>query len=323
MGATPIVFGRDGGLTKVDLLCQRIERRVMQAGNSIGGAISQDGRLVAVENYTPGGVKVFSADTLELLADIPAEYAEGKRAKVVGLADAPGNRFVFSLFEAGEIWVADLERSAPARDRAVSRTSARSPTTRWSRRTGATTSPACSAKMGWRCSTCGIPNAACGASSTATAAARRSCRCTRCRTCEGWALAGRHAYLPAIGRHEVLVVDTATLDRGGAHPGRGAAGVRHGAPGRPAGVGQLRPAGQRHGAGDRHGDAAPSSTTLKPGKAVLHLEFTPRGEAVWISARDDDRVIVYDTATFAPLAEIPADKPSGIFFTARAFRIGL
>ena len=58
--------------------------------------------------------------------------------------------------------------------------------------------------------------------------------------------------------------------------------------------------------------------TLKPGKAVLHMEFTPRGEAVWISARDDDRVVVYDTATFARLAELPAQSPSGIFFTWRA-----
>ena len=37
--------------------------------------------------------------------------------------------------------------------------------------------------------------------------------------------------------------------------------------------------------------------TLKPGKAVLHLEFTPRGEAVWISVRDEDRIDIYDTAT--------------------------
>jgi protein NirF len=63
--------------------------------------------------------------------------------------------------------------------------------------------------------------------------------------------------------------------------------------------------------------------SLSPGKAVLHLEFTPRGEQVWISARDDDRVRVYDTTTFVPLAELPADKPSGIFFTARAFKMGL
>lgn len=38
------VFGRDGGLTKVDLLARRIVKRVIQSGNSIGGAISQDGR---------------------------------------------------------------------------------------------------------------------------------------------------------------------------------------------------------------------------------------------------------------------------------------
>ena len=30
------VFGRDGGLTKVDLLRQRIDKRVIQGGNSIG-----------------------------------------------------------------------------------------------------------------------------------------------------------------------------------------------------------------------------------------------------------------------------------------------
>ena len=32
------------------------------------------------------------------------------------------------------------------------------------------------------------------------------------------------------------------------------------------------------------------------------MEFTARGEEVWISARDDNRVMVYDTATFTPLA---------------------
>src|SRR5512145_1985396 len=117
-GRFAYVFGRDGGLSKVDLLCRRVERRVVQAGNSIGGAISQDGRLVAVANYTPGGVKVFAADTLELLAEIPSEYAAGKRAKVVGLEDATGARFVFSLFEAGEIWMADL---ADPRNPAVTR----------------------------------------------------------------------------------------------------------------------------------------------------------------------------------------------------------
>jgi protein NirF len=63
--------------------------------------------------------------------------------------------------------------------------------------------------------------------------------------------------------------------------------------------------------------------TLKPGKAVLHMEFEPRGEQVWISARDDDIVSVYDTETFERVATLPAGKPSGIFLTARAHRTGL
>ena len=62
--------------------------------------------------------------------------------------------------------------------------------------------------------------------------------------------------------------------------------------------------------------------TLEPGKAVLHLEFTPRGEAVWISARDDNKVLIYDTATFNLLGELPVEAPSGIFFTSRAQRTG-
>ena len=69
------IFGRDGGLTKIDLLEARIVKRVMQAGNSIGGSISQDGRIVVAQNYTPGGIKAFDAETLDLLSEVPAEYA--------------------------------------------------------------------------------------------------------------------------------------------------------------------------------------------------------------------------------------------------------
>jgi protein NirF len=53
-GRYAYVFGRDGGLSQVDLLAGEVTRRVVQAGNSIGGAISQNGRLVAVSNYDPG-----------------------------------------------------------------------------------------------------------------------------------------------------------------------------------------------------------------------------------------------------------------------------
>ena len=65
------------------------------------------------------------------------------------------------------------------------------------------------------------------------------------------------------------------------------------------------------------------TATLEPGRAVLHMEFTPRGEAVWISSRDANRVSVIDTQRFATLATLQVDAPSGVFFTSRAARIGL
>ena len=83
------VFGRDGGLTKVDMLTSTIARRIVQAGNSIGGAISDDGALIAVSNYEPGGVKVFDARTLDPVANIPAIGEGGKASKTVGLVDLP------------------------------------------------------------------------------------------------------------------------------------------------------------------------------------------------------------------------------------------
>ena len=96
----------------------------MQAGNAIGGAISDDGRLVAVSNYEPGGVRVFDADTLAPVADIPTG------SKALGLVDVPGRRFVFSLWDAGETWIADFS-GAGAGDHPHRRASAPTPTTAW------------------------------------------------------------------------------------------------------------------------------------------------------------------------------------------------
>jgi protein NirF len=63
--------------------------------------------------------------------------------------------------------------------------------------------------------------------------------------------------------------------------------------------------------------------TLKPGKGVLHMEFEPRGEEVWASVRDENRVMVFDTDTFGIMAQMDAARPSGIFLTARAHQTGL
>jgi protein NirF len=315
------VFGRDGGLTKVDLLCRRIAARVVQAGNSIGGAISQDGRLVAVANYAPGGVKVFSGDTLELVADIPAEYAPGKRAKVVGLEDAANGRFVFSLFEAGEIWLADLSdprKPAITRFKGIGREpydALVTPDGRWYI-AGLFGEDGLALLDLWH------PERGAKRILDGYGRGEEKLPVYKMPHLEGWAMAGRHAYLPAIGRHEVLVVDTDTWTEVGRIPVAGQPVFVMARPdGRQVWVNFALPHNDTVQVIDTESHAV--LRTLEPGKAVLHLEFTPRGEAVWISARDDDRVVVYDTASFAQLAQVPADKPSGIFFTARAFRIGL
>jgi protein NirF len=320
-GRYAFVFGRDGGLTKVDLLCRRIAARVVQAGNSIGGAISQDGRLVAVANYSPGGVKVFSAETLELLTDIPAEYAPDKRAKVVGLEDAANGRFAFSLFEAGEIWLADLSdprRPAITRFKDVGREpydALVTPDGRWYI-AGLFGEDGLALLDLWH------PERGVKRILDGYGRGGEKLPVYKMPHLEGWALAGRHAYLPAIGRHEVLVLDTGTWSEVGRIPVAGQPVFVMARPdGRQVWVNFALPHNDTVQVIDTETRAV--LRTLTPGKAVLHLEFTARGEAVWISARDDDRVLVYDTASFALLAQLPADKPSGIFFTARAFRIGL
>jgi protein NirF len=138
---------------------------------------------------------------------------------------------------------------------------------------------------------------------------------------EGWGAAGEHLLLPAVGRYEVLVVDKRSWREVG----------RIACTGQPVFV-VVRPDGREAWvsfAHPRNGEVQildlerlAVAATLTPGRAVLHLEFTPRGEQVWLSARDDDRVIVMDTRRREVLASLSADKPSGIFSTARAHRIG-
>ena len=315
------VFGRDGGLTKVDLLSGKVDKRILQSGNSIGGAISQDGKLVAVSNYTPGGVKVFDAQSLELVADIPAEYEPGKRSRVVGLVDAPGNLFVFSLYDANQIWIADMSDAGKpviTRYKDIGKApydALITPDGRyyiaglfgddsmalldlWHPQAGVKTILAGYAKHDEKLPVYKMPHL------------------------EGWALAGRQAFVPAVGQHKVLVIDTddwSLKDSIDVH-------------GQPVFV-MVRPDSRQVWVNFAHPDndtlqiidveSHKVIKTLKPGKAVLHMEFTPRGEKIWVSVRDDDRVLVYDTKTFELLGELPASKPSGIFFTSRAHRIGL
>ena len=318
-GGRAYVFGRDGALTKVNLITGRIEGRVMQAGNSIGGAISTDGTLVVAQNYQPGGVKVFDARTLEPLADIPA-VVDGKASRVVGLADIPRNRFIFSLFDAGQIWIADLvDPRKPQLTKFAN--IGKQPYDALVSPDGRTYIAGLFGEDGLAKMDLWAPQPRVERILPNYGRGEQPLPVFKTPHLRGWSIAGKHAYLPAIGRHEVLIVDTDTWKEVG----------RIKVAGQPVFV-MARPDGRQVWVNF----AVPDYDTvqvidtqtrqivhsLKPGKAVLHMEFTPRGDAVWISARDDHKVVVVDTQSFKTLAELPARSPSGIFFTSRAARTG-
>ncbi len=308
------VFGRDGGLTKVDIVTQSVAARVIQAGNSIGGAISDDGRLVAVSNYEPGGVRVFDAETLNMVADIPTG------SKTIGLVDAPGRRFVFTLWDEGETWIADLSGETPAITRIG----------------GIGEYPYDALITGdGRTYVAGLFGEDGLTALDLWAETPRPVRVLpgygrgdeplpvyKMPHLEGWALAGGEFVLPAVGHHEVLWVDAATFAETGRTRTHGQPVFAMSRPdGRQVWVNFAHPLNDRVQIIDTLTKKVVHELT--PGAAVLHMEFTARGHEVWVSVRDAGKVVIYDTRTFEALAEIEAVSPSGIFFTARAHRTGL
>ncbi|MCB1455564.1 MAG: protein nirF [Nitratireductor sp.] len=308
------VFGRDGGLTKVDMLKQEITGRTIQAGNSIGGAISDDGKLVAVSNYTPGGVKVFDSRTLELVADIPAP------GKTIGLADLPGRRFIWAVWDSGEAYLGDFSGDKPVITNlgpvgknpfdavvtddahtylvglfgekgvtAIDLWKDKPEPVRFLKDYGKTSEDLPVYKM---------PHL------------------------QGWAFTEGQFVLPAVGQHELLWVNRETLQEVARTPVHGQPVFIIAQPASPyVWVNFATPLNGVVQVIDSRSHEVVA--TLEPGKAVLHMEFAPRGAEVWVSVRDDNKVVIYDTRTREKLGEFPAQSPSGIFFTARAHQPGL
>ena len=318
-GRYAFIFGRDGGLTKVDLLEARIVKRVMQAGNSIGGSISQNGRVVVAQNYTPGGIKAFDADTLELLSEVPAEYAPGKFSKVVGLADLSGNRFGYALFDGGEIWVSDF--TDPKHPKTQRYPAGVQPYDGLVTPDGRFYMAGLFGEDGVALLDTWQPELGARKILENYGRGQEKLPVFKMPHLRGWSVAQGKAYLPAIGRHEVLVVDVGNWREVG----------RIKVKGQPVFV-MARPDGRQIWVNYAFPDnswvevidtlTGKIVQTLEPGKAILHMEFTPRGEHVWLSARDDNKVLIYDTASFAKVGEFAAQAPSGIFFTSRANRTG-
>ena len=317
------IFGRDGGLTKVDLLTGSIVKRVIQSGNSIGGAISQDGRWIAAANYVPGGVKIFDSETLEQVAEIPA-YSEDTKAlsRVVGLEDSFGNRFAFSLFDAGEIWLMDLSEDPRHPKLTKFRNIGNQPYDALITGDGRWYVAGLYGEDGVAVLDMWHPERGVKRALPEYGKGEQKLPVYKMPHLETWAASGNLAFIPGVGRHEVVLVDLATWKLVDRIP----------VAGQPVFV-MSDPSGRRLWVNFAFPDYDTIQVidvesrqiihTMKPGRAVLHMEFTPRGEQVWVSVRDANRVDIYDTETFKKIGELPANAPSGIFFSSRAHRFGL
>lgn len=315
------VFGRDGGLSKIDILTGKLTARTLQSGNSIGGAISQDGKLVAVSNYEPGGVRIFDSASLKPVADIPADFGGESPSKVVGLVDAPGNKFVFSLWDAGEIWVADMAKPGQPQIRKF-KNIGKQPYDALITPDGRYYIAGLFGEDGMALLDLWNLDAGVRRILPDYGKGEQKLPVYKMPHLEGWAVAGDKAFVPAVGHHQVLVIDSHSWKEIG----------RIAVHGQPVFV-MARPDGRQVWVNFAFPDndtvqvidtqTLQLMKTLKPGKGVLHMEFEPRGEEVWVSVRDRDLLHVYDTGSFELLRELPALKPSGIFLTARAHRIGL
>jgi protein NirF len=265
---------------------------------------------------------VFDADTLKLVADIPAAYGEQKQqSKVVGLVDAPGQKFVFSLYDAGEIWIADFSQGdTPVITRF--RDIGKQPYDGLITPDGRFYIAGLFGEDGLALLDLWHPEKGVNGILNDYGRGSKKMPVYKMPHLEGWAMTEDYAFLPAVGRNEVLIVDRHNWKQLASIPVHG----------QPVFV-MARPDGRQvwvNFAYPRNDTVQVIDTeqlqivkTLKPGKAVLHMEFTPRGEHVWISARDAGKVTVYDTESFKVITTMPMKKPSGIFFTSRAHRIGL
>lgn len=327
------VFGRDGGLTKIDILKDKIAKRVIQSGNSIGGAISQDGKLVAVSNYTPGGVKVFNSETLELVANIKATVVPSKgltkegqpyRSKVVGLVDAPGNKFVFSLFDSHETWVVDFSKGYSEESMKITKFTdiGLFPYDALISPDGRYYIAGLFGEDGMALLDLWHPENGMKRILSHYGKGDKKLPVYKMPHLEGWAMAGDYAFMPAVGQHKVLVVSTKTWQQVAEIPA-------HSQPIFVMAQPDNRQIWVNYAFPDNNTiqvfntETFELVNTLTPGPAVLHMEFTPRGEHVWMSVRDSNQVQVYDTQTQQLLKVLDAKSPSGIFFTNRAHHIGL
>ena len=323
-GRHAYVLGREALVSKIDLHTLRVVRQAKAGAWSIGGAMTADGRHIALSNYAPGEVRFLSAETLETVKVIPAErtLADGsvKRSRVAGLVDAPGNLVVFALMDADGVWVVDAGRPG-------------FPVVQKYWDVGVEPYDALITPEGRHYLVGFLKSNWMGLLDLWHPEAMRRILAEqghggdevplwKVPHLKGWALAGDLAFLPALKREVALVYDARTwTERGVVHLNGTALYTVVRPDRRQVWVDLVGKNGDLIDVVDVETQRV--IRTLRPGPGATHPQFTPKGEAAYVSLMDGGKVVVYDTATFEVIREFPAARPSGIFSSDRAHKFGM
>jgi len=319
-------FQRDGWINKVDILYGEVVAQVKAGDNAIGGAISQDGKYISVSNYKPGDIKIIDSQTLEILKVIPATYeggtGESLQSRTVGLVDGPENQFYFALMDAGEIWQVDAH---PPEFKVVHKWKDVGDYPYDALLTGnGRYYVAGFLRSNWVVQL-DLWNLEKGPQKVSTLDPNlQSPKVPMYKVphLSGWGVTNGKAYVPMISEERLMIYDVNDWSSQGSIKTYGT--VVFAVP-RPDGKEiWLTFAGPKNDTLQIY-DIAKGKITkkIKLGKGVMHVQFTPKGEAAYVSVRRKDKVFVLNTYTHETIKELEIKGPSGIFFTNRAHVLGL
>lgn len=309
---------RSGKLVRIDLRTLRADGEVVTSSNSIDNAVSHDGKTIAVAEYIPGGVTLVDSSTLRIKKRINAD-----NSRVTGMVDAPGNKFVCVLIEKSEIWILD-----PTRDDPIERRIPAGEGMPYDAMITADGRYYLVGKLGTdRVAVLDLVRPEAGVKEVTlrdpmTPPADKGSP-KKLPHMASWAVAGNHVFVPTVGEKRIAVLDRTNFSYLRSVPVRG----------HPVYV--VRSPTEREvwvtfsGDGDDAWiDVVDTETlevirSMRVGRRIYHLDFTPRGSHALATANADDELVLIDATRYQVVDREKLASPSGIFGAWRAFRIGL
>jgi protein NirF len=317
---------RSGKVSRVDLEKLEVAGEVFTSENSIDNAISQDGRFIATAEYVPGGVSILDAGSLELLKEHRASFElNGQRipSRATGIVDAPGNLFVCVLIEAAEIWIIDASKpDFPITHRIK---------TKQDNPYDAMITPdgryyVVGHMKSDRVTVLDLTDLDAGIREVSLRDPKREYERgapVKLPHLASWAVAGKFIFVPLVGEDRLAVLDRASWEFVSSIPLRGHP------------VYAVRSPTEREVWVSFSGEEDDAyvqvidveglkvTDTVKVGGRIYHMDFTPRGSHVLVSANRAGKLFLVNANSHEIEDSVELKSPSGIFGVWRAFRIGL